>query len=76
MSAISHVCQLIRLTRTSCITATAIIPTAPTLTESRKQDTHFELLIFGMNGFNMATKKKDGKNIPTVASTAPFIPII
>ncbi|MDN3514921.1 MAG: hypothetical protein NG747_11040 [Candidatus Brocadia sp.] len=75
MSAISHVCQLIRVVRASCITATTMIATAPILTESRKQDTHFDALIFGINGFNIATKKKDGKNIPTVVIMAPFIPL-
>ena len=76
-SAMRHVCQLTRLTWESWITATTMIATAPTLTESRKQDTYFEALIFGMNGFSMATKKKEeGKNMPTVTSIAPFIPII
>ena len=46
------------------------------LTVSKKADINFDLLSFGINGFNRATNKKEGRKIPMVAAMAPPAPPI
>ena len=52
----------------------AISPSAEALTPSSRLPAQAELRILGMSGFEMATKTKEGRKIPRVASRAPGIP--
>ena len=45
-------------------------------TVSKNADNSVEFLNRDINGFNKATNKKEGKNIPVVAATAPGMPAI
>ena len=52
----------------------SIKATAPTLIKFKKCFNTIDFRIFGINGFNNKTNKKDGKNIPVVAAIAPQNP--
>lgn len=58
----------------SCHVTAAINPIETAFTPSNRPESNLEFLIFGINGFDMATSTNDGRNIPTVAKIAPGIP--
>ena len=58
-------------------TQTAIInATAATFTASKIAPIIFDCRILGINGFNIKTKRNEGRKIPRVAASAPVIPFI
>src|SRR5207302_1086552 len=54
----------------SCHTTAAISPTAAAFAPSRNALVHGFARSLGTNGYTTATKKKDGRKMPTVATTA------
>ena len=56
-------------------TVTAVIsPREEVFTPSSRLLNQVELLIFGINGLEIATKMNDGKKMPNVARKAPLVP--
>jgi hypothetical protein len=47
-----------------------------TFTAFKKAANSFDFLIIRTKGFNKATNKKDGRNMPIVDTIAPLIPLI
>lgn len=54
---------------------TSIIETAEAFTPSKNAPNIADFLSLGINGLVAATNKNEGKNIPTVATAAPFHPL-
>jgi hypothetical protein len=58
----------------NCQVTAAIKPREATFTPSSKPLTHVDFLIWGISGFEIATKIKEGRKIASVARSAPDIP--
>lgn len=74
MSAMTTVNKSINDEMPNWTVTAAISPNAEAFTPSSRLPVQVELRIFGINGFDMATKIKEGKKMPSVASRAPGAP--
>ena len=73
-SAMRTLCHSTKVSFDITISTANITATAATFTASRKYLNIFDSRILGINGFNIKTNKKEGKNIHVVATNAPLKP--